>query len=118
MIFTREERKQIYLHALELLSRAEYSAPCPDTAEGYARYVCHAISQSSCVRFDHVWRHFPEVYIFRSTENYGPLWMYDPGSRSCDPKTEEGNQLRQLALIFAAELCDDDSFQNELKELA
>lgn len=123
MRYTRRQRKRIYLDALELLAEADFTNYIPSTKRQNARYVCKAISQATGgeISHDEVPDEFPEIYAFRSIEGC-PDWAWlselviNHTTRhaieeaGASVRTAEGNQLRQLALIFAAELCDDPDF--------
>jgi hypothetical protein len=120
MRYTGEERKQIYLDALELLAEADIRHTWSFNNTGFARYACHAISQATKkakrpTKPSTVERFFPEAYAFRSNEYNGSTWLSEivGGSVRFTPGSKDGNELRQLVLIFAAELCDDPEFLND-----
>jgi hypothetical protein len=106
MRYNREQRKSIYADALEILSGADYDR------FGRGCFACQALESAS----DDIWTHvpddFPEAYAFRYKKETH-VWLSD-GSDETQPDTREGNEFRQLVLIFAAELCDDKDFQREL----
>jgi hypothetical protein len=108
MRYTREKRKRIYADALLIVSEADYDR------FGRGCFVCQALESAS----DDIWTHvpddFPEAYAFRYPGE-PHVWLCD-GSDETQPDTREGNEFRQLVLIFAAELCGDEDFQNELKK--
>lgn len=113
MKYNKKKRKEIYLKALEIVAAADYN---PDRLFeiDYTRYVCYAIEKVSGVSHYEVAEQFPEVYEFRSdsdNSDAAAVWLTDhtDSDYSCKPNTIEGNELRQLVLIFAAELCDDNN---------
>jgi hypothetical protein len=118
---TAGARKRIYLAALDLLASSDFLTGNVETRAQYDRYVCHAVKhavrQELGAAIDHetVRDLFPEAYAFR-TGHSTSLWLseYKNGAFTMNPYTEEGNQLRQTVLAFAAELCDDRDFQGYL----
>jgi hypothetical protein len=116
MKFTREERKRIYQDAAQLVADADYSSIFTYADEiklnMYARFACHAIAQSCDINFDSVVNEFPEIYAFKSESYPGGKWLSEhvEGEEFLLPESDEGNELRQLTLIFAAELCGDEDF--------
>ena len=115
MQYTKKQRKEIYLKALELVAKADFNESSPETPEQYERYICHAISKVCEINYKQVINYFPEVYSFRNFQLATDLWLQDYDSITdeyhFEPDTKNGNELRQLVLIFAAELCDDKNFK-------
>jgi hypothetical protein len=106
MRYNREQRKSIYADALEILSRV-------DARLGSERLACCALKMACRDEWIHVSYDFPEVFAFKNpAANF--VWLSDEDDDT-DPESKAGNELRQLVLIFAIELCDDQQFQNDLK---
>jgi hypothetical protein len=111
---TPGQRKAIYLDALELLTGAHKSFQ-----NDYNRYACHAI-QSAGFR-DHLDVNestFPEICAFAHCGIHAETaWLTERNDLGATTgmysSTDEGNEFRQLVLIFAAELCDDRDFINK-----
>jgi hypothetical protein len=119
MKFTKEQRKLIYLKALELVAGADIHG-LTITKRHTARYVCHAVGQAAGIVYTDVTEHFPEAYAFRNPDlGRYDVWLSDGEDNDdtgydTDPETGSGNKLRQLVLIFAAELCGDPDFQADV----
>ena len=114
MIYTRKQRKEIYLKAFELVRTADLTHHNLSlNKKELQRYACHAISQATNdkIDFEVIEEHFPEISIFRNRDFIGSTWLsdydYQTHRNILKPCEIDGNELRQLILLFAAELCDD-----------
>jgi hypothetical protein len=109
----RKQRRDIYLEAAGLVAGSKYwinTDYTDDTRPDYMRYACHAIEAASGVLEGTVCDNFPEILMFSSTETRAcGVWLTDHGDKECPctPNSKEGNELRQLALLFAAAMCED-----------
>jgi hypothetical protein len=113
MKYTKKQRKQIYLDALEILAGAHL------LEQQYAahRYACKAISVAcGCDGTLNIGEHnFPEISAFACCEiDQTRPWLTEHDSNDrpigLHSYNSDGNEFRQLVLIFAAELCDDKDF--------
>jgi hypothetical protein len=114
------ERKGIYLAAQAHLAETDFgrSNTFVPLGDFHMYYACCAIAHVSHVMLCDVERLFPELLAFHSGKTDGTsAWLseFDDGVVHFRAESREGNDLRQIALIFAAELCDDKEFQDDLK---
>jgi hypothetical protein len=116
----RKKRRDIYLEAAGLVADSKYwintdhsrlCNPLGDRRPDYMMYACHAIQAASSVLDGTVCDNFPEAFAFRSTDSPTDtdVWLTDYGDAECPctPNSKEGNDLRQLVLLFAAAMCED-----------
>jgi hypothetical protein len=114
------KRKKIYLDALAHLAETNFGRPNAFVPLGafHRYYACCAIAHVSQVPLGDVECLFPELYAFHSGRTDGTsAWLseFDGGVVHFHAETLEGNELRQTALAFAAELCDDGDFQEDIE---
>jgi hypothetical protein len=116
--YTREQRRKIYLNAAGLVSGADIRIDLSKRVgsdSAYDRYVCHAVAHVASLDKDQVDDKdmFPELLAFKDPNGrYLATWLGHEND-GFGPESTEGNQLRQLILLFAAELCDDLNFNED-----
>jgi hypothetical protein len=112
--YTRKQRKEIYLKAAATVFEADLKSSLSEgriPPEAYNRYACHAMARATGLNWRMVDNHllFPELIAFKNHYYASHEWL--SGSKFDGPATKDGNEFRQLVLLFAAELCNDTDFK-------